>query len=298
MIVMDTPKIVLFYNETWNIPLNYPSKEIPEGFVITKDRKMMDRAAAVVFHIPTLDSDLLLNKKVNKRKDQIWVAWSVESEANYPKMKDRHFMSHFDIIMTHHTDSDIPVPYVPSNFAELIKRAPSQKKPENIANVFISSRLNKSGRVQLLMKLMGHIRVHSYGELLNTHTLDDDIGKETKIDIISRYKFTLAFENAISRDYVTEKFYEPLIAGSVPVYLGAPNIEDFSPGENCFIDASKWDSAESLATYMLELSNNEQLYQSYFKWRERPLKKKFSDLLNLKREHEFVRLCNRIEEML
>lgn len=38
----------------------------------------------------------------------------------------------------------------------------------------------------------------------------------------------MAFENVIAMDYVTEKFYDPLIAGSVLVYLGAPNIADFA----------------------------------------------------------------------
>ncbi|GJM16060.1 MAG: alpha-1,3-fucosyltransferase [Thermodesulfobacteriota bacterium] len=257
----------------------------------------MDRAAAVVFHIPTLSTDLLLKENVNKKKDQIWVAWSMESDSYYPIMMDRHFMSHFDMTMTYHLDSDIPVPYVTNDFTDLIKHTPSPKKPENIANTFISRPLNKSGRIQLLMQLMGHIQVDSYGELLNTHILNRDKGRQTKMDIISQYKFTLAFENSISTDYVTEKFYEPLIAGSVPVYLGAPNIEDFSPGENCFIDASKWDNPESLAAYLQELSYNEELYQRYFDWRERPLKKKFLDLLNINLEHAFVRLCNRISEM-
>ena len=282
----------------WNIPFEQLSKEIPEGFVITTDPSIIDQAVAVVFHIPDLPLDLFLKEKTNKKKEQIWIAWSMESEAYYPQIGDREFMSNFDLTMTYHINSDIPVPYVSSDFAELIKTAPSQKNPSNLANAFISSNFNRSKRIQLLMQLMERIEVHSYGKVLNTHLLHSDKGNQTKMDVISGYKFTLAFENSICRDYVTEKFYEPLIAGSVPVYLGAPNIEDFCPGENCYIDASKWDSAESLAAYMLELSNNEELYQSYFKWRELPLKKKFSDLLNLNKEHAFVRLCNRINEML
>lgn len=52
------------------------------------------------------------------------------------------------------------------------------------------------------------------------------------------------FENAISKNYVTEKFFEPPIVGSVPVYLGASNIEIFSPGEYAFIDVRDYDSPE------------------------------------------------------
>eukprot|EP00960_Hanusia_phi_P059267 764116-Hanusia_phi.AAC.5 len=43
-------------------------------------------------------------------------------------------------------------------------------------------------------------------------------------------------ENSFVDDYVTEKFYQALIAGSVPVYLGAPNIHEFAPSPNSFID--------------------------------------------------------------
>ena len=59
--------------------------------------------------------------------------------------------------------------------------------------------------------------------------LEADKGSATKLETIKAYKFTLALENAIAEDYVTEKVYDPLIASSVPVYLGAPNIDDFAP---------------------------------------------------------------------
>lgn len=60
----------------------------------------------------------------------------------------------------------------------------------------------------------------------------------------------IAFENAISKDYVTEKFFNPLVIGSVPVYLGAPNIEDFIPGKNSFVDVRNFDSPKDLADFL------------------------------------------------
>lgn len=295
---MDERKLVLFYNRMWHDPLSYPEDELPEGYAITEDKSLMAFAKAVVFHIPTLPPDFIQNLNLTKEKEQLWVAWSKECEVNHPQLIDPEFMDNFDLRMTYHPTSELFTPYIPHNFENIIRRPVPEKTPGNIANAFISSHINKSGRVQLLMQLMGKLEVHSYGKILNTHILDDDQGESTKLDIVSSYKFTLAFENAIAPDYVTEKFYEPLIAGSVPVYLGAPNAEDYAPGENCFIDASKWDSPNELAEYLIELSNNDDLYKEYFEWRDKPYKKAFTDIQNLMKEHEFVRLCKKIDEML
>lgn len=71
-----------------------------------------------------------------------------------------------------------------------------------------------------------------------------------KIEVIKNYKFTLAFENSNTKDYVTEKFFQCFDAGSIPgfksklrllilvVYLGAPNIDDFSPSDHSVIKVS------------------------------------------------------------
>lgn len=45
-----------------------------------------------------------------------------------------------------------------------------------------------------------------------------------------RYRALLAWENTQDENYVSEKVYQALAAGVVPVYWGAPDIEDFVPG--------------------------------------------------------------------
>jgi alpha-1,4-fucosyltransferase len=46
---------------------------------------------------------------------------------------------------------------------------------------------------------------------------------------MSKYKFHLAFENSESESYVTEKYYLALSSATIPIYFGAPNIEQFYP---------------------------------------------------------------------
>jgi hypothetical protein len=140
------------------------------------------------------------------------------------------------------------------------------------------------------------MNVHSYGKVFRNRLVDQDTGHETKQQVIKRYKFSLAFENAIAKDYVTEKFYEPLIAGSVPVYLGAPNIDDFAPGDNCFINAANW-TPETLAQYLIELAGNETEYARLLEWKTKPFRKRFVALVDIVKSHSFTRLCTKVEEL-
>ena len=42
---------------------------------------------------------------------------------------------------------------------------------------------------------------------------------------MAKYKFTIAFENAIGEDYITEKLWRPLQLGSIPIYMGSPSVK-------------------------------------------------------------------------
>eukprot|EP01048_Picozoa_sp_COSAG05_P005176 COSAG05_NODE_301_length_11860_cov_30.927812_3_plen_348_part_00 len=48
-------------------------------------------------------------------------------------------------------------------------------------------------------------------------------------DVLRRYRFYLAFENTCEPGYITEKVYNALDAGAIPVYLGAPDVELYVP---------------------------------------------------------------------
>lgn len=290
---MQGPKKILIYNTMWGELPDIPAEGIPENYAITTDRSVMNEAVAVVFHIPSLNPEI----SIKKHNDQIWVAWSMECEYHYPIMSDSSFMERYDLNMSYNLDSDVPTPYVPYNFTELLADRSTEKKDGNVVNSFISSTYNKSGRIELLMELMSLIDVHSYGKLFQNRKVTGDNGRSFKLNTMATYKFTIAFENAVARDYVTEKFYDPMIAGSIPVYLGAPNIEDFAPGDNCFINASDWDSPKRLAQYIMEVAGDEALYRSYFEWKDRPLRQNFAALLELRKLHPFVRLCQKIDAM-
>jgi hypothetical protein len=303
--------IILIYNTMFNTPLVFDRANIPEEFEFTTDRRFMGESDAVVFHIPSLRHHSLFDKfsrlipsiysvqlkRLRKKKNQIWVAWFMECEANIPHFKNPSFLNNFDWMMSYHPDADIVVPYYYGALNTLLRGPVREKTGKKNVCAFISSAFHKSGRLKYLKILMNYLDIHSYGKVLQNRSLEKDIGYPSKMDTLAGYKFTIAFENTIAKDYVTEKFFDPLIAGSVPIYLGAPNIDDFAPGDKCFINASDWDSPESLARYILSVSRDQELYQSYFDWRSKPFKPYFIKLLEEQKEHAFVRLCRKIQEI-
>ena len=81
-----------------------------------------------------------------------------------------------------------------------------------------------------------------------------------KIKYISKYKFTIAFENESAPNYVTEKIFDPFYVGSIPIYWGAPNVtEYFDP--NSFINVRDFASFGEVIEYIKEINNNDELYQ-------------------------------------
>jgi hypothetical protein len=49
------------------------------------------------------------------------------------------------------------------------------------------------------------------------------------------YRFSFSYENAVEKDWISEKLFDRFHAGCVPVYYGAPNVTDYVPADT-FID--------------------------------------------------------------
>lgn len=75
----------------------------------------------------------------------------------------------------------------------------------------------------------------------------------SKYEVMSKYTFALCFENMAMHGYVTEKIFDCFYAGTIPIYLGAPDIAALIPEES-FIDYRKFSSSEELWRHISELS--------------------------------------------
>lgn len=286
--------LILFYNTMWNEPLNIPTEQIPDDCILTTNKYYLPKANAVIFHLPNLMDKM--KKDIEKPDGQLWVAWSLECDQNHVWVDDPALEGVFDIRMGYHQEDEIVFPYYYAHYQDLFYHSSTIPSKINKACMFVSSPINKSKRIEYLKELMQHTEIDSYGKLFNNKKLENDKGNNSKIEIFSQYKFIIAFENALAPDYVTEKFFDPLIAGSVPVYLGAPNITDFAPGNNCFIDVTKFKNPQALANFMNACYLDESLYEQYLRWKEKPLRSEFSKKAEIQQIHPFVRLYQLIKK--
>lgn len=73
---------------------------------------------------------------------------------------------------------------------------------------------------------------------------------ESKREVYPKFKFSLCFENVADvPGYITEKIFDAMLSGNVPIYRGADNITDYIPPD-CFIDYRKFDSLKQLHQFL------------------------------------------------
>jgi len=80
----------------------------------------------------------------------------------------------------------------------------------------------------------------------------------SKLEVLSNYKFAICYENSLVPGYITEKIFDCFFVGTIPIYLGAPNVKEYIP-ENTFIDKRKFSTYEALYEYIANMPSNEYL---------------------------------------
>lgn len=78
----------------------------------------------------------------------------------------------------------------------------------------------------------------------------------SKLEVLSKYRFSLCFENMPMTGYVTEKLFDCFYAGTVPIYWGAPDINELVPSE-AYIDMRKFHSFEDMFDHVQKISDSD-----------------------------------------
>ena len=93
--------------------------------------------------------------------------------------------------------------------------------------------------------------------------------QDVYVHTLSKYKFYLSLENSLCRDYVSEKLFLAMYAGTIPIVYGGLSKSDYLSvvPPHSFIYAEDFPSIQALGQYLVDLSKNETAYNSYFWWR-------------------------------
>ena len=202
--------------------------------------------------------------------------------------------------MTYNLDSHLPMitvhPHWNASVYFQAKGLPWAQKKNAVA-AFVSNCRNAGAeqRLKLLEELGKHYEVHSYGRCL--HNRDEpplrkgESRGEAKRRLLASYKFALAFENAVVGDYVSEKVYDALLAGSLPLYRGARRVDDLLPSPKSVVKFSDFgDDARKLAGHLEYLASNEQAYEEYFEWKRTGDMEAFDRVLDMT-AYKYTALC-------
>ncbi|GFR51153.1 hypothetical protein Agub_g13508 [Astrephomene gubernaculifera] len=235
-------------------------------------------ADALWYHIPSMGGASSVQKYHPK---QLTIAMSMESSEYYPALDNKDFMRVFDIETTYRSCSQVPIfyfDYNPNQLSKIMKPAkPFEEK--KTALVYVNSNCGaKSGRSDIMRQVLGlnhpTIPTHSYGNCDRNMEVN---GHFDKVELISGYKFCVAMENSITKDYITEKLWQALEAGCVPVYMGPHNIAEFLPDPEAIIDYNKLGSPEALMKELERLASDKAAYEAKLSWKSRRLEQQSAD---------------------
>ncbi|CAF4752073.1 unnamed protein product [Pieris macdunnoughi] len=259
---------------------------------VTSDRNHLPdytQFKAVIFYGPSLD-DLVSRSQLPRRRSphQLYVYLSLESAANYPVCTER-WNGYFNLTWTYRLDSDLVWRYYEFQNASGFDIAPSASvcwqenkanyRDEDLAEIVRKKRkaaawfVSNCDTTSMREELGGQIRQN-----LRNYDLDIDIYGDcgsllcpvSAMDIClmkleREYYFYMAFENALSDDYVTEKVVHALNHRTVPIVFGGANYSRFLP-PGSYLDAREM-GARRTAQRIAELIRRPNEYIQLFNWR-------------------------------
>lgn len=165
------------------------------------------------------------------------------SENGYLKLIGRHM----DLVISDFNDIEsaksLSIPaglpwHINKSYQELVNLEFNDKKMDRVS--WITSSLGT---------FSGHKLRLQFIDFLNENKFDFDLfGRgfnpiEDKFDGIYPYKYSIAAENYIAKNYFTEKVIDVFLSGAIPLYYGCTNLEDYFPS-NSFVkldlERPKW----------------------------------------------------------
>lgn len=216
------------------------------------------------------DNDYL---KIIKVANTNWtLRTTMEGERYYPFFKVRPMNYRKSIFYaTTSFKSEIPMPYFSlRSFSDIHPAIDFNKVIKGASFIAKNCNAHNSREDVVSALIETELRVDSLSKCLNNAELPPGADIDNKKSMQEQYLFHLAFENQNVDDYITEKLWDTFKSGTLPVYLGATNIKEHVP-KNSIVLAEDFENPQALADYLIRLSKDKDLYESYHKWRDKPV---------------------------
>jgi hypothetical protein len=226
-----------------------------------------DYDLSVVFNA-TNDKDLNFSKPI---------ITIIQEPSVYWQNLDKSFLMYSDLVILH--DRTL-FPYAENVLERLIYLSYRDKRPVDFfvnklpyfkskkISIIVSNKSFFEGhrqRLDFLYKILNSdldIDIYDRGLMIDDTRYKGEL--ENKFDGLSSYEYSICIENAIEKNYVTEKFFDCLICDTVPIYYGAPNCRDIFDDRGYFtIDIHNPNVIEEIKNYCKQPHSN---YQKYI-WR-------------------------------
>ena len=200
----------------------------------------------------------------------ISIGGTTEGAHYYSLLTIPTFKKHFTASSFIDTRSDIPWVLKVSSYEDM-QSVPQVQNPIKKAVTAIINCASKNNRETIVMEMSKIVPIDSIGNCLRNVSWPMCGDQPCKKDeVLKRYMFCLVFENGVSPGFVSEKIHQCFRAGSLPIWYGTEDVALLVP-KGSYVDMRDFQSHLALAEYMVKLTNNETLYNSYFEWKKRPL---------------------------
>lgn len=228
------------------------------------------------------------------------VIWSMEAQTHYSRLNTAEEEVNRTTLlgaMLMHFTSPNPMPYFSWNEYDLQDKMPGYAQREKAVLFVARNCASQNGREDVVRSLQANgVRVDSVSSCLNNKPWPSDIengGPSTKHLLLQRYLLYFAAENCNEVDYVTEKAYGPLAAGTPLLYLGAPNIDEFVPPNSVMsVPTDRSDAnMKEFAAKVQGVMNDQAKWEAMVAWRSEPLPEWFKRKFSFTCSHSSCRLC-------
>ena len=239
--------------------------------------QLLESFDAILFNVHELWLTFLFPVEYRRPSHQRVVLLTQESPLTMAAMgQDVVLDNFFNWTMTYKLDSDIQLLYgrvnTNSNYSQDYnppKRNGTMKSHQVAWMVSHCGTFSK--REDYVAELSKYISIDIYGGCGNLTCARNDehwiSEPECYVELATKYKFYLSFENSICKDYVTEKFFNILQHDMVPVVMGGADYASIAPPRS-YIDALSFNGPKELAEYLHKVGSDERLYAEYFHWKK------------------------------